>query len=163
MPSDTWTRAEEVPVSEPVHPYHPGQPPFAGQQHPGQPYPAPAGGQRPIKKGPNPWLFFTVFFAAAFAILASIGAIVSDGDPSPRDQDDAAIAYCEDQVLASLKAPATASFTGTYVTALDNGHRVVRGSVDSENGFGALIRSGFKCTVEPDGDTWNLIRIDFDD
>jgi hypothetical protein len=32
----------------------------------------------------------------------------------------------------------------------------VEGHVDSENGFGALIRNDYECVVRDDGDVWTL-------
>ncbi len=54
------------------------------------------------------------------------------------------IVACEDAVEQLLRAPATASFSST---ASGSDRVVVDGYVDSENGFGALVRSDFQCTV----------------
>lgn len=35
----------------------------------------------------------------------------------------------------------------------------VTGSVDSENGFGALIRSDDSCSVRLDGEEWQLVSL----
>jgi hypothetical protein len=39
----------------------------------------------------------------------------------------------------------------------------VYGAVDAENSFGAMIRTDYECTVEREGDTWDLVRISLDD
>jgi hypothetical protein len=63
---------------------------------------------------------------------------------------DADLKLCEDAVKGRLKAPATAQFSGFEQEELDARLTAVRGSVDSENGFGAMIRSSFKCHVLDD-------------
>lgn len=54
------------------------------------------------------------------------------------------IVACENAVEQLLRAPATASFSST---ASGTERVVVDGYVDSENGFGALVRSDYQCTV----------------
>lgn len=56
---------------------------------------------------------------------------------------------CEDLVKNSLKAPATADFPRNSewtFTPIDGGLQA-SSYVDSENSFGALVRSNFQCTV----------------
>lgn len=60
-------------------------------------------------------------------------------------------AQCEDRVKSMLKAPSTAKFDNE--TATGSGTWTVTGTVDSENGFGALLQAEFQCTVTVDGDT----------
>ncbi|CAM3590503.1 hypothetical protein [Deinococcus frigens] len=73
---------------------------------------------------------------------------------------------CEKLVKDSLKAPATAKVSN-YYTDQNNGDLVGtfasgflwRGYVDSENSFGANIRTRFTCTTEAGSDT---VRMRFD-
>lgn len=60
-----------------------------------------------------------------------------------------AISQCETRVEEQLKAPATAEFDSE---AKGGGPWQVTGTVDSENGFGAMIRSTYQCTVTINGD-----------
>jgi hypothetical protein len=62
---------------------------------------------------------------------------------------DGAYDFCTQQVTDRLKAPATAKFS-----ARDSDHEgqngglyLFTGTVDSENGFGALIRSDWSCQI----------------
>ncbi|SDG21058.1 hypothetical protein [Microbacterium sp. 77mftsu3.1] len=55
-----------------------------------------------------------------------------------------AIAQCENRIERLLKSPSTARFNSS---ASGSGTLKVTGTVDSENGFGAMIRSSFGCTV----------------
>lgn len=68
---------------------------------------------------------------------------------------------CERAVETQLRAPSTADysgFSGSEVTSSgDDFH--VSGHVDSENGFGAQVRSSFTCVLEHAGDNWELVSI----
>ena len=61
----------------------------------------------------------------------------------------AAYAACVTAVTDRLKAPATAEFAGIddVEVTKDGGNYTISGAVDSENGFGALIRSSWMCDV----------------
>lgn len=48
-------------------------------------------------------------------------------------------------VRARLKSPSTASFSGERFSR-QSGEMVVVGMVESQNGFGAMVRSGFRVT-----------------
>ena len=77
---------------------------------------------------------------------------------------------CQQFVADTLKAPATARFepTDTVMAAInpDKKYRHLSfvwdtmGYVDSQNSFGALIRSKYICTVQRTGpDDWRLLNI----
>lgn len=53
---------------------------------------------------------------------------------------------CERAVRAQLKSPTTAEFSGTRGAGSGSSYTVT-GSVDAENGFGAMIRNSFTCEV----------------
>ncbi|MFM6963050.1 MAG: hypothetical protein ACKOWJ_02110 [Micrococcales bacterium] len=59
---------------------------------------------------------------------------------------------CEALVLKGLKAPATAKFSQESLADVDSRLSQIDGVVDSQNSFGALIRSSFECQVT-DGET----------
>lgn len=54
---------------------------------------------------------------------------------------------CEKWVKTQLKAPATAQFDTATRTSLGNDRYHISGPVDAENGYGALIRNTYDCTV----------------
>lgn len=66
-------------------------------------------------------------------------------------------------VSRDLKAPATARFprfTEATIDDLGGGQFRVRAYVDSENGFGALIRTDFTCKLQyAGGDNWKLLDL----
>lgn len=111
------------------------------------------------------WIVLGVvgFFVAAGIGGAAVGGGSGDGDASPG----LAFEMCKTFVKRQLKAPSTATFRNFYdddgeVSATGSGdgpYRIVS-TVDSENGFGAKIRSRFSCTVShTGGDSWHLDAI----
>lgn len=101
-----------------------------------------------------------------FAIVTTIvlavfgcGAMLSndesgDGGGSRKtDGYDAQVA-CKDAVKDRLKAPATAKFSNVDHTSAGAEAWTVTGDVDSENSFGANIRTSWKCEIRIDGSQW---------
>lgn len=64
---------------------------------------------------------------------------------------------CEDAVRGRLKAPATAKFTPVRRAVWGGESWAYSGAVDSQNGFGALLRTGFACKVN--GQTEQAARV----
>ncbi len=107
-------------------------------------------------------------------ILMIIGAAAGDSSSSgggssssSSDQKYAAFEMCKDFVKDRLKAPSTATFRNFFqddgevsVSGYGDGPYTVMSTVDSQNGFGAKIRSSFSCTVtNTSGDNWRLNSI----
>lgn len=68
---------------------------------------------------------------------------------------------CERAVESQLRSPSSAEFSGapaSTITQEDDSYRV-SGTVDSENGFGAMIRSEFTCELREVGGNWDLVDI----
>lgn len=74
--------------------------------------------------------------------------------------------FAQEFVKRSLKSPSTARFGSTFgeyqnyedcVTGLGDGEYLVKGWVDSQNSFGATVRSNFVLTVKDNGKSWSLI------
>ena len=60
--------------------------------------------------------------------------------------------YAEGFVEKMLKSPSTAEFPGViekdkHITDLGEGKYKINSWVDSQNGFGATIRTNFSCTI----------------
>jgi len=91
------------------------------------------------------------------AIAVLLGLIVwvavnsAGGSKSEYDANNPAeaTAQCEARIERLLKAPDTAKFDSS---ATGSGTWTVSGSVDSENGFGARLRSEYQCTVVVQGE-----------
>lgn len=95
---------------------------------------------------------------AAIALSASLAACGGGSDTADQV---GAYRSCERAVEASLKAPATADFSGysgSTITA-DGEVYSVSGYVDSENSFGANVRSTWDCQVRSTGDNWDLVDL----
>ncbi len=75
-----------------------------------------------------------------------------------------AYVVCQEFVEDRLKAPATADFPGgsfDYTTHNGGGRYTVDAFVDSENSFGAQVRTDFVCVVQwQSGDTYRLESLD---
>jgi hypothetical protein len=91
-------------------------------------------------------------------ILLAYGSSDSDtGSSSPSDNKFLAYSYAEDFVKQKLKSPSSAEFPGTFekdehITELGNRKYKINSWVDSQNSFGAQIRTNFSCTITFDGD-----------
>lgn len=106
--------------------------------------------------------------------LATVVAVV-DTDSSSSDatafneRNYRAFDVCKQFVQERLKAPSGATWrdpTGDQVVyeGAKNGPVTVRASVDSQNSFGAKLRSTYVCTVSSTGkDTWHLDDLQVND
>lgn len=97
--------------------------------------------------------------AVLVATVALLGACAED-DSDPRAN---AFYVCAEFVERRLKSPASADFPNYFsapsMVSGDAPTYTVRSYVDSENGFGANIRTRFTCTVTDIGDEWRLDNI----
>jgi hypothetical protein len=117
---------------------------------------------KPPAGGPKAGVGCAVLLGALFVVFL-ISSIFGSGDdgPDPSQEQREAKDVCETFVERQLKAPSTADFTGASASGAA-GHYTVRGQVDSENSFGAMIRNSYVCEVRSaGGDNWNLINLDF--
>ncbi len=68
---------------------------------------------------------------------------------------------CEKAVKQRLKAPATAQFESPERTLLGNERFSITGTVDAQNGFGALLRMNYSCAVQFTGsETYRIEMLD---
>lgn len=108
----------------------------------------------------------TNIWAAAIGISAvlacGIYATVSHSSSNPAtNRGTNAVAQCETAVKNQLKAPATAKFSGEdYID--EDPTWLVTGSVDAQNGFGALLRSAFNCTLTRSGESFTVSQANID-
>lgn len=95
------------------------------------------------------------------AVVVGFTALTSGGnDDSDYDSNNKyeAVAQCEARIENLLKSPATAEFD---TDATGSGTWKVAGTVDSENGFGAQVRSDFECTVVMNSDSTATTTVNF--
>lgn len=107
-------------------------------------------------------------------ILGSVicSALVSGcGEPrNPQNggQETSAFVMCQDPVRSRLRAPSSAEFLsstepGVSLVHLGNGVYRVRGFVDAQNGFGAMLRTSWMCEIAENADrTWSLENLKVD-
>lgn len=93
-----------------------------------------------------------VFIGVVVVVIIIFTFLVSGSGEGHRDNSGGAVLTCKNLVEKNLKAPSTASYP-RYPSVTGN---TITGQVDSENGFGANIRSDFQCTI--DGD---MVRLDY--
>lgn len=141
------------------------------QPHPQQPEPRPAAPEPPKNNPKHLAIGCTAMLALAVIIGIAIAAVTDGGDDDSKPAGDhAAAIMCEDFVKQRLKSPSTARFPGVTDTDYATTKVLsdtkpwkyqVTGVVDSQNGFGATVRSTYVCTVSTkDKDTWTLNDLD---
>lgn len=93
-------------------------------------------------------------FSLLVIIIFSFFAIGSSDSDSPSVKPSPILAYnfAEDFVKQRLKSPSTAKFPrlfekNEHITDLGNGEYQIKSWVDSQNGFGAMIRSKWSCKI----------------
>jgi hypothetical protein len=115
----------------------------------------------PSRKADLRWAIAAgVLFVLALLLY---GAIQGQEPESLESQHTDAYFACQEFVGRQLKAPATADFPrhdSSDVSVEGENPFTVRSVVDSENGFGANVRSRFACSVTrtPDGN-WRSDRV----
>lgn len=116
------------------------------------------------------------FAAGCFVIilaLVAVGGILSTmsggrGPTTPKEPHDTAGAFsvCKQFVTQRLRAPATAQFPNTFSPDVQSdggtpaGAYTITSYVDSQNGFGALLRTPFVCKVAwVSGERYRLVDL----
>jgi hypothetical protein len=98
--------------------------------------------------------------STAVVLLTGLAlSLTACGSHGPDDYD--AYKACENWVEQQLRAPGTADFSGhndSKIVKTGNGYDI-DGYVDSENGFGAQIRTNWSCSVALSGDHWTLVNL----
>ncbi len=105
-----------------------------------------------------PWIVGAVVGVTILASVISSGGDDKADAGSGRSSD--AKYVCEKSVKDQLKAPATAKFTGATATLGAGDRWTVTGSVDSQNSFGALVRTAYTCSaIHGTGENWRTKSI----
>lgn len=105
------------------------------------------------KKKPNLALgWVTLGIIVLFVLALAFGNSGSSSGSSNSGNGYGARDACRSWVKDQLKAPATAQFSGETGYSSDTGPWEIVGNVDAQNGFGALIRNIYTCSVHTDGD-----------
>lgn len=105
----------------------------------------------------------------SWACTSTSTSATSDNGQKVSESRVGAASVCEKFVRDRLKSPGTATFRDPFgdqviYTGDGDGPITVAASVDSENGFGAKLRSTYTCTVsKAGGDRWTLGNLDLND
>lgn len=105
---------------------------------------------------------------STIGIGSQVDNIGESSTQSAKATETQAFIQCKNFVEERLRAPATADFPFLEHTSWDMGNNtwVIKSHVDSQNGFGAMIRSNWHCKVQyVGGDTsdprsWHLLNIE---
>jgi hypothetical protein len=118
--------------------------------------------RRDWKRDPGVWVAAVVIGVLVVGGYAKGGSFGGGGDDEYVDSGATSAGAqdaCQDRVKDLLKSPATAKFSDVAAVPQGAGTWRVTGSVDSENSFGALLRSSFSCMAESDdGELWTTSR-----
>jgi hypothetical protein len=119
-----------------------------------QPQPTTAPEDAKSKRATNLW---TIGIGAAIvAVIAFFATRTTHHDATPDEQKADAGRACQEKFIPErLKAPASAKFS-SVATTFDGTSYHVEGLVDSQNSFGALVRSSFTCVMHSSGSQWVL-------
>ena len=98
---------------------------------------------RPPRARRWPWIA-----AAAVVVLAVAGGVTYLAMPS---DEDTAADRCQTAITAKLKAPSTVKYGDDVTVTSSDGnfgsYYQVFGTVDAQNGFGAMVRAAYHCKV----------------
>lgn len=118
----------------------------------------------PADDPPLRWYQRLAHIVAVLGIIGGLGyacEVSSSGaEGSPPDESGQVQVACKSWVEDRLKAPSTADFSGVK-TALSGDRYTVTGSVDSQNSFGAMIRTSWICTATHANERSTLVSLDF--
>jgi len=111
------------------------------------------------------WTLCALVFG--FIVAAIIGVNSSRSGSSTKDALDGkgvfAFTACKHAVAERLKSPGSADFQSVFQVApayAGNGQYFIRSYVDSQNGFGAVLRTPFDCVAETkDGETFKVTAL----
>lgn len=108
--------------------------------------------QDPPLRSQTQWKTVGKGLVVAGILAAIFNSCTGDSSTSNAGDDrDEAISVCRDHIRSMLKAPSTAKFSAESATDKGDGTFRVFGYVDSQNSFGAMIRSSWGCTARDQG------------
>ena len=85
----------------------------------------------------------------------------AEAERALKDNKGSAAVACQGFVTKRLKSPGSADFPWSFGEVTNVGGKfTVRSHVDSQNSYGALLRTNYVCTVEDRGESWFLVEMD---
>lgn len=118
-----------------------------------------ASGARPHRKklGDLPTWVLAVLAIGVLGVVV-VGLLAVNAIRTPGQAKEA----CREGVQDQLKSPSSARFSDEEAEETGEGRYLVTGSVDSENGFGAMIRNDYACKVSETAGSWRAYSVTFD-
>jgi len=113
-------------------------------------------GRTPPKRRPHPAVWGAIGAVVVLLAAGGVYLFTRPGGVAGESSQAQAIRLCEDSVRGDLKAPATARFSGESYEKTSTIGALVTGSVDAENGFGALLRTSFRCSLVVADGKWTV-------
>lgn len=92
------------------------------------------------------------------ALLAALGCCVAACGGNEDASGYVKIA-CHDWVKDRLKSPGPAEFSEDSVSKVNEQRYILTGAVDSQNGFGAMIRNTYRCEASHVGGSTRLVSL----
>ena len=113
-------------------------------------------------------ILFGIFLLMGFALKSGSKNIDSSSNNKVKDLSMDACYMAHQFAEERLKSPSTADFQNCYDAKIikENNEYTVYSYVDSQNSFGAMIRTEYIATLKPSDlkeDYWNLINLYFND
>lgn len=106
--------------------------------------------ETPAESKRRGWIGFAIGVLILLGVGGCMAAVSSGGGGYDPNNAAEATSQCESRVEQLLKSPSTAKFDSK---ATGSGTWTVNGTVDSENSFGAVVRSSYQCTVVISGES----------
>jgi len=117
------------------------------------------------KKKGSPLIGCLSLIVIVIAVISIISSLGGDSEPKPEHDEAAAAIRAQYYVQEQLKSPGSAKFAPggqQMVLHLGDGRYLVEAWVDSQNSFGALIRTEYSCNLKYIGDDkWELEDLEF--
>jgi len=122
------------------------------------------------RSGCLPMLGIVILISLAIVVIdANINSEVNTSNSPRKDYTSERLAYnlSKDYVLENIKSPSSADFPGLFesknhVKDLGGGRFEVNSWVDSENSFGAKIRTRYSCImIKRSNDRWGIENLKF--
>ncbi len=100
--------------------------------------------------------YIIIVFVSVFLLLNIWQNLSSDKEKSISDMETMAVALSQHYMSQKLQSPGTASYPwgGSRFDVIDDNTCKVTSYVDSQNGFGAVVRTDYQVTLDYNGGDW---------
>jgi hypothetical protein len=130
-----------------------------------EPAPVAPADTQPPKKRPTGLIVAAVVGATVVLVAAITTAVYALGPSGPDPKDPMSLlSKCREEVKTKMRAPATTQFPGGETVDATQSQSTIVGVFDSQNGFGALTRGGYRCLLAHNDDgTFRVVDVTIKD